>query len=440
MKASFIAIAAAFVFSQEATAQKFLDWRDDASGGVIVIPKEFSYDRTPMLTLYNWENQELSVYDENLDLVKTVNLNGGMTSNFQLTYKYEERDVDIQETNKRVVGTYSSMEQAFNAYCYFGQYNESKAIIKVQDNGDELITYDPTDYYIQNSDSLYLSYSTLGVSYPKIYWIRSQGSVSCYKVDYIVTYSDWRDAGTRVVNKQKSQELFKLENINLNIHESASRGISFIVSQTLFNEDEEYEYIVPKYKLSTVGQDIDGLTPSYPNPNEVVTTRYTCISEENKLALAGFQVISSSGNVVGDVTFDTAINYFSSYGAYVITIGNFTYLGFSGSFEENESGTIFYKIDRATTNIQQVKQVPASMLLSPTVVERNATIDIRFGDDNRDGSQIVISSSAGGTVKTQMVPSGQQASQMSVTAPAGLYCVSRVQKNKVIDTRKIILK
>lgn len=436
MKASFIAIAVALLFSQEATAQKYLDWKDDASGSVILIPREFSYDESPMLTLYNWENKELSVYDENLDLVKTVSLNSGKTFDYQLTYHDEVRDVDIQETDKRVLNTCSTMEESFNTN--FGYtYDENRITIIPKDNGDEIITYDFSNSDHDINYAVYLSYTTLGMSYPKIYWIRSQGTVTCYRVDYTVSYSEWRDAGERIENIQKRLEFFKLRNYNFNKYDVPPTTY-FIACQTLFNEDEEYEYILPKYKLSAKGSssgELDNLAQG-----EVVTTRSTCLSEENKLALAGFQVISSNGSVVGDVTFDTAINYFNTYEAYVITVGNSTYLGIDGSFEEKESGTIFYKIDRATTNIQQVKQVPASMLLSPTVVERNATIDIRFGDDNRDGSQIVVSSSAGGTVKTQTVPSGQQASQMSVTAPAGLYCVSRVQKNKVIDTRKIILK
>ncbi len=71
-----------------------------------------------------------------------------------------------------------------------------------------------------------------------------------YDAVYNVEYSDWRDAGTKNVDKSTSLSHLYLCNVDLDGGGSLAGNSYFDVSQTLFNTDEDFEYLVPKCALS----------------------------------------------------------------------------------------------------------------------------------------------------------------------------------------------
>ena len=89
-------------------------------------------------------------------------------------------------------------------------------------------------------------------------------------------------------------------NINLNQGDGEDERY-FELSQTLFNKDAAYEYIMPKYKLGTSTGVPNGTLPE--NYGEVITSRSYIISEPNEVVLEGFQIVSESGDIVSDITF-----------------------------------------------------------------------------------------------------------------------------------------
>lgn len=413
------------------------------------IPQEFSYDNSPKLTMYDNSSQQESmlIYDEDLNLVKTVDLGRDMTFDYQLTYQDEKREVkEVSEKGKQQTGTYPSFQ-------YFVEQNmmldptfiTQKLIITIQENGDSLITYDSSkekNGLTLTNEEMYFAYNYFGRKYPKIYWICSQGKMYEYRTAYAITYTDWHSAGTHTSTEHKKMERIKLCNINLNRGDGRANNY-FVVSQTLFNHDAAYEYVVPKFKLSSKGTASSGggslIDGSY-RDETVVTTRSAVVSEKSKLALAGFKVVSADGTVVNDLDFDGDFEgNIDIYYAYVITIGKNTYLAFNGTAGDKWS-TVFYKIDRTTSGIRQVKKAALSMMLSPVVAGRNATIDIKLKDENNAGSEIAVVSASGTQVEHISMPANQTSSQFNINASSGIYCVSRIQKGKVIETKKIVIK
>lgn len=412
------------------------------------MPKEFAFDNTPLIFLYdntnssydNTKENNLLIYDENLNLKKTIHLQGDKTFDYQLTYQDMTRDVmSVDE-----IGKYS--------YCEYGSYEEFiqhetgmdpniQPIITEKGNGEQIITFDYSHNGWTSNEQMYYAYSHFGMRYPKVYFIQSNGIITGYRTNYTVTYSDWKNAGTHVENKQVTLGRLPLCNINLNQGDGANNYF-FEVSQTLFNEDEGFEYLLPKYKMSSsgnvLGGDYDVISPS--TGETITTTQSTIISEDKYLTLTGFQVVSEDGNIIKDLNFDSDfISSINDNYAFVITIGSNTYLAFDGSSDGNDA-TVFYKIDKTSTDIKQVMKAPASMKLFPSVTDRNTPINISFGDDNPSGSEIVVVSVNGTEVKKQAIPAGETSTQMLIPSGTGIYCVSRIQNNKVTDTRKIIVK
>ena len=80
------------------------------------------------------------------------------------------------------------------------------------------------------------------------------------------------------------------------------------------------------------------------------------------------------------------------------------------------------------------------MFISPSVVDKNTTINVSLGDNNDKGSEIVVVSMSGNKVDSANMPSGQKQIQLSANMPSGIYCVSRLQQGKVNETKKIIIK
>lgn len=410
----------------------------------ISIPKEFTYGNAPLITMYdNTDNQNLLVYDENLDLIKSINIKNDKTFDYQLTYQDEIREVQsVTEYDKTSFEYYESYKDFVQRLKMTDpSFEESQLNVVKQENGDSIITSDYTYSQWNTNEQMYLGYDYFGMKYPKVYWVCSKDVVTGYRTSYRVTYTDWHITGTHVENHQTKLNRIRLSNINLNQGDGRA-NYYFEASQTLFNDDEDFEYIIPKYKLSSTGN-LSNNNPSviFPTDEEtIVTSRSTIISKEKELSLSGFQIVSANGNIIKDMTFDNdfegsiELDY-----TYVITIGQTTYLAFNGQ-SNHKSSTIFYKIDRSTNSIRQVMKAPATMTLSPKIVPKNTTININFSDGNEKGSEIVIRSASGMTISKLSVPKEQTSVQMAVTATTGLYCVSRIQKSKVVNTQKIIVK
>lgn len=407
------------------------------------IPKEFSYDGKPLITMYdNSDEKNLLIYDENLNLVKQVDMTKSFYFDYSLTYQDEVRHVNnVKEVDK----TQTSLNMPFEEWqsrqsMLDPSFTPSALTIQVQENGDSVITY-KSNY--TSYEYLYFAYNTFGVKYPKLYWLASKGNMYECKTNYEVEYSDWQVTNTYTQNKQKKLDYLRLCNINLNSGDGRA-NYYFVASQTLFNTDADFEYIIPKFKLSN-NSNVMGysseINTGY-NSENIDTIQTTCTSDEYNFYLIGFQIVSSEGNVIKDIDFDTGegVRGIDLDYAYVITIGSNTYLAFDGYDSDNKQATLFYKINRTTSDIKKVKVASNSMFVSSTAQNHNAIVNINFTDENNGGSNIVITSANGVNVKQVAVPSNQKSVQFSFTGNAGIYCVSRIQKGKISEVKKLLIK
>ena len=435
-------VAALTCFSQtKVTEEMDLGYPDR---NALSIPKEFTYDNTPLLTMYdNTEDRNLLVYDEDINLIKTINIRQEKTFNYQLLYQDEEREVtavNATETEQTLNVTYE--QWIIQQSRVDPSFSEEKVSITKEANGDSLIIVDLTNPYVP-IEQLYFNYNYFGKQYPKRYWRSKGGLMYQYTITYTVTYGDWHSVGTRTENRQETLRRIQLCNINLNYGDGRA-NYYFEASQTLFNDDEEFEYIIPKYELSANGSTGSSssepiIEPSY-GEETIETHRSTIISGKSKLALVGFQVVTADGNIVSDLLFDNGFSasVYPNY-AYVITIGSKTYLAFEGYMNDKRC-TVFYAIDRNGTNkIKKVNAAPARMMVSPTIAHRTEQITVTL-DEKNDTHEIFVVNSAGQIVKRVPVAAGQK----TVSFPAqslsqGLNIVNTTDKSTA-NSCKIIIK
>lgn len=436
----FFAIMSDLVVAQTITSQ--FDF-GNADYAALSIPKEFSYNEVPYLMMYDKDDRNiLHVYNEELEVVKTINMKEVIPFTYQLTYQDEAREViAVNEVNKSQYCQFESLEAFIQQEKMMDpDFDESCLNITNLTDGTRKITIDYNRIRYSTNEQMYFAYTYFGMKYPLVYFVENEENLTGYKVSYNIEYSDWKAVGTRIVDCSERQERIKLCNINLNLGEGKTNRY-FEVSQTLFNKDEQFEYIVPKYKLSNRGN-ISTIPNGVINDGQVkiVTTRSTVVSEQKELALAGFMILSEDGDIISDIDFDGGFegNIYIEH-AFVISIGKSKYLAFDG-YCNNENATIFYRIDNSTNSIQKVMTAPSTMVLSPTIVSNGTPINVKFGDSNESGSDIVVVSASGASVKSYHVPAGQTSMQILTNSTTGMYCVSRIQKNKSVETRKIIVR
>ena len=103
----------------------------------ITIPSEFSYGNIPMLTLYDYTDKNILVYNENLEQIKSIPLSNNLTFDYQLTYKDESRTiVSVNEISKTESSRYRSyLEFLEHERIVNPTFDESQLIINKQELG-----------------------------------------------------------------------------------------------------------------------------------------------------------------------------------------------------------------------------------------------------------------------------------------------------------------
>ena len=165
-----------------------------ADRAALSVPKEFSYGSVPYLVLVdNNDQNNIQVYDENLDVVKTIAMKESMPFNYQLTCQAETREVTaVNETYKNSYCSYESYEAFIQRESLVDPYfNESCLIIKDFGDGTRKITVDYTNSGYTTNRQMYFAYDYFGMQYPKVYFIENSEGLTGYRVEYAVEYSEW---------------------------------------------------------------------------------------------------------------------------------------------------------------------------------------------------------------------------------------------------------
>ena len=398
------------------------------------IPKEFTYNSTPLLEFCVDEGEayRYSVYDENINLVSTMNVNKSIETEYKRTYLIQEREIlsvektsDISESMGKTFNQFIQSEIYLNPNLTPENYEEFFKIQKTE-AGDSLIFLKETNFnngFIRYEDYYFL-FDKFGLTYPKRYFRCTNDVMFRCMADYVADYGDWK-----TVDKEEEVNINSFRTLHLgylDLNNTNFCSIKFRLTQTLFNSHSGFEYLMPK--MSVV--DIPETESGYEQINEF--RRRALVRD---LRMVGFQVYDEHGNTIKDIDFGTDFSS-SPYAVYVVAIGDKTYL----SFYSSQKGVLFYNIDRGTTNIQRVKNVPNSMSIFPPVVDKNTNLNITFGDENKEGSEIVIHSASGSLIKTANVPSGQRNTSIRISNSRGIYNVSRVKNGNVIESKKIAVK
>lgn len=183
--------------------------------------------------------------------------------------------------------------------------------------------------------------------------------------------------------------------LNLIANEFPNDDYSFELTQTLFNNDKDFEYVVEKLKI-VQGED---------NYQHVVTS--------------GFKVMSQNGKTIAEIDFPdnfAGSSYVDDPYVYITTAG--TYLCF-----ENYIGAIIYKVDSNTSTIKEVKTT-RKVNVNPTTPRRGTPVNVILGEPIENDCKLSVISSTGRTAIVQNLKAGDtQAVINTDRLGSGVYVV-----------------
>lgn len=356
-------------------------------GNIRVAPKEFCYEGKVKLIMDESEYSETAsifkIYDSNFEVEKTVNLNLE-SDTYKTYYQRKKEEVIMINSKDDVWGTgYYSWEDAkgvTNSYLY--DFTKEK-------DGYQMWSENKNDYYM---------YDVFGEKYPKLYFYWNPENNTSYirHFEYKTTYTgDWYNYDEREGYRSTEPLYFEFNDYDNN--RCVEKGFS--ISQTLFNNDEKYEALVPKYsqieELSDE-RDADG--------DGVIDHRTMSVGRHP----TGLSVVSEDGTELYSIEPDIFLN---EYGIEyeLIKINGKLYIAVQ---DETYDNYVFFEINRETSSIKQVAKLKG-MRVSPTIAEQTDNITVELGEGS-NAKEIVVVNGNGQVVKQIPVKNGER--QITINA------------------------
>lgn len=215
----------------------------------------------------------------------------------------------------------------------------------------------------------------------------------------------------------------------------------FRLTQTLFNDDDNYEYITPTYGY-TERDEWDSYQDDRDGDGEI-----DYIHEYYRSYMSGFKIKSSDGSTLQTVDFN---GYFMDYGIGItgssaammlVNLDEKLYLAMFDvySYDSDDTFSIFYPINKTGTGINPLG-APVKMKVCPRMADRSESFTIELDGDSYAEREVVVVNSAGQTVWKQKVPAGQRTVIISAARLGKGVNVVRVNGDKGAESCKVIVK
>lgn len=169
---------------------------------------------------------------------------------------------------------------------------------------------------------------------------------------------------------------------------------SFQLTQTLFNNDAAFEWIVISYT-----------TVDYFETGSYNWSDWK--SEGQKIVANGFKVISQNGSTLAEITIPDSDSRYLDFDLYQTDAGTFLFVEYSVKKDEGYTEDYYqvYKIESETSSIEPVG-APRKVGVSPTTPHRGTPVNVSLGEPVDNGSKLTVVSVAGRTAFVQDLKPG----------------------------------
>lgn len=347
--------------------------------------------------------------------------------------KYPERYGVWTPASSNAPSELKIVEKSYGEVCTFSK-GVAEAFCRDQDYllmmVDDKVCFFPVDEYE------YFMYDRFGKHYPRrCFYLNEDGVLARYNLEYEASAQfadDWKlERGWNEESREMrvcgiEARMAKLGNVDMD---------DFKISQTLFNNDGMYEYVLPViqiYEEEQFGTEyLDGVG------NYEVKT----VSQRERVV--GYKVCNEFRQEVSRLTLPA--DYIGDY-LEVVDFGDKRYLTV-GAYKEADNGnhvyyTLVYKIDPNASGVMQLVGDPIEVTVAPRVTRRSTPITVKFsGEDNGGDRQVMVTGVNGMTVMTMKVAAGETSANIDTSRLSeGMYVVTVVENGKKIENCKVIIR
>lgn len=387
------------------------------SEGIAFVPGDLTADNAAKVyTIDNDDNVE--VYDASLNRIKSFKMN----LNKATQGEKNERCSNAENLTLTGCELYENGE-----YRYWNENNEE--VVLTATSVDDMIA---KIYFLENQTSLYkININGKDGAYRghDFYSIGEDGKV--FRSSWY--FLSW-ESTIEFVNEDAlawatiSEELCEtgyvedLEYYNFD-NSTNSADMDFEISQTLFNDDPKWEYVVKKYgplEIAYFGYRIDEFDD---NGRAII-----CRTARYEPSIEGFSIMNEDGAEVGVIAKPEGESYLSLYD--VVVIGNKKYLRADGFdyyylFDLDNLGSAALVVERKD-NMRVVSQGDVVEIILPK---------------NAANGEVGIVGMNGQTLGRQKVSDGQSRAQFnSANLAKGVYNATFTHKNGKRESQKFVVK
>lgn len=287
----------------------------------------------------------------------------------------------------------------------------------------------------------YFNYPDYKFAYPKVGVLldKNDGKVYRFMATYSYEYSAWGDYEFGYDTIVSQNNILSCISVNAQGNMSDSR---FFIASTLFNDDEEFEYMRPIYTL------VDAPVYSFVGGEELNEQPITSEGEffNKELAIKGFEIVSESGKVVGTIDFGVEYSNIGNFQLMmgtvvsmgsdisVLQLGSNRFLSFDTYADEMGSIAIykhFYKINVATNSIEVVN----APVCIKVIQSGSRGIDVECDRDSF--SEVELFSSSGQSCAVERMTAGKCHIKVE---NSGTYLLGIRENGALVGSKKIFVK
>ena len=188
---------------------------------------------------------------------------------------------------------------------------------------------------------------------------------------------------------------------------SDADNYSFFLTQTLFNNDDKFEFV-------------------------------RCVEKYEEYKYTAFEVVNEDNEVLA--TINSPADSYRSYPRILKWNGKYYF----GIYSYTNDYTCFwdiYLIEKETNSVRKVNAAPL-MSVMPVLAERNSTVNVTLDAETaKNGGELVITDSNGRTVGRSHVEAGQTSIPVTTDRMgSGVYNITLTEKGQKVENARIIVK
>ena len=407
-------IAAIAAMSMLPASATITDTGKRVSGSLQFLNSQFTFNHETILftdTEEDYVGATINLFDKTLSCIKTI----------QIKYPEMSATRTIEQAIHGPIGIYRSNESDESVMENISA--ESMEQMAEENHYTRKTQSGKVTRYMPDNQAEYYYYDIYGYEYPYRYYEWDAETLSAVVKSVNYDYESYGSTGkygpAETQNIRITPRFIPLYPIS----ESCDDMVEVPVTQTLFNNDEKYEWII---------SDISALPVSY-------TNEYERVSGE-ELFETGFKIVSEDGTVIETVAYPAGLHCGYNSLNLLIVDNRYYILAELLNTEYTEDYYVIYELSRATGMLDMVGE-PMLMKVHPTAPVRGTTVDVEIGSTTGNRIVLGLTGSDGRTVISRFLEPGTAPTSIDTSRlTQGVYVVTVTDAAGTRDATKIIVR